>query len=365
MSGNHEVPSNHSHEEKHGHSPTQDHNHTDGDNKLVTAIAHFFKPHSHDAADSIDGALEGSKEGIKTLKITFAILGATALFQVIIVLMSGSVALLADTIHNFADATTAIPLWIAFSLGRKAATKQYTYGFGKAEDLAGLFIILMVAGSAAVAGWESIQRILHPQAITNISWVILAAIIGFIGNEWVAQYRIKTGNRIGSAALIADGYHARTDGFTSLAVLFGAIGVLLGFPQADSLVGVGITIAILFVLKDATLQIWHRLMDAVDPELVHTLEHAAKASEGVQEVSAVKLRWIGHSLHAEVEITADCRLSLEQAHKISEHAHHNMLHAMPKLASVSVHIEPCIHGKQIRHAEYAHHNKQINEIIVQ
>lgn len=344
---NHNSPNHtHSHEEKY-----------EDKSGIMSAITHFFKPHSHDAVDSINNALEGSEEGIKTLKITFVILGLTALFQIIIVFISGSVALFADTIHNFADATTAIPLWIAFSLGRKKATKQYTFGFGKAEDLAGLFIILMIAASAAIAGWESIQRLLHPQAITNISWVILAAIIGFIGNEWVAQYRIKTGNRIGSAALVADGYHARTDGFTSLAVLFGAIGVLLGFPQADPLIGLGITIAILFVLKDATLQIWHRLMDAVDPMLVHTLEHAAEETQGVKGISVVKLRWIGHNLHAEAEITADCKLSLEEAHKISERAHHNMLHAIPKLASVSVHIEPCIHGEQVRHQEYAHHNK--------
>lgn len=331
----------HSHTTEHTHEEEHDHTHTE--NKFISAITHFFKPHSHDPADSIDDALEGSREGIRTLKISFIILGITALLQVIVVLISGSIALLADTIHNFADATTAIPLWIAFSLGRRAATKRYTYGFGKAEDLAGVFIILMIAGSAALAGYESIQRLLHPQLITNISWVIIAAIIGFIGNEWVAQYRIKTGKRIGSAALVADGYHARTDGFTSLAVLFGAVGVLLGFPQADPIVGLLITIAILFVLKDAGIQVWHRLMDAVEPELVEKAEHTASHIEGVQKVIGIQMRWIGHSLYAEGEIVADCTLPLKNAHDIAEKAQAAMLQAVPKLKKVTIHIDPCEH----------------------
>lgn len=339
--------------QKHTHTHDEEHSHNESGNKFIAAIMHFFKPHSHDATDKIDNALEGSKEGIKTLKISFFILGITALLQVIIVLISGSVALLADTVHNFADATTAIPLWIAFSLGRRAATQKYTYGFGRAEDLAGVFIILMIAASAAFAGWESIQRLINPQLITNIPWVILAAIIGFIGNEWVAQYRIKTGNRIGSAALVADGYHARTDGFTSLAVLFGAIGVLLGFPQADPLVGLAITIAILFVLKDAGIQVWNRLMDAIEPELVEKARHAASHVDGVQKVTGIRMRWIGHSLYAEGEIIADCTLPLSKAHAIADDVQLAMLHAVPKLTKVVVHVDPCGHNGQDPHAKLA------------
>ncbi len=329
--------------------------HTHEESSFMGQLKHFFKPHSHDSADSIDSALAGSNEGIKAVKISLIGLGLTAAFQVIIVMISGSAALLADTIHNFSDATTAIPLWIAFSLGRRAASRRYTYGFGRAEDVAGVFIVLMIAGATVFAGWESIQRLLHPQIITNLQWVIAASVIGFAGNELVAQYRIKTGQKIGSAALVADGYHSRTDGFTSLAVLFGAIAVWLGFPLADPLVGLGITVVLLFVLKDAFVQIWHRLMDAVDPELVHKLEHAAEDSEGVRSVSSVRLRWVGHNLYAEVELTADCKLSLEDAHAISEKAHHTMIHAVPKLAGVSVHIEPCTHDGNKLHQETAHH----------
>ncbi|GAA3149691.1 hypothetical protein GCM10020001_086480 [Nonomuraea salmonea] len=129
-----------------------------------------------------------------------------------------------------------------------------------------------------------------------------AALIGFAGNEWVARYRIKVGKEIGSAALVADGLHARTDGFTSLAVLLGAGGAALGLPLADPVVGLLITVAICFVLRDAAREIYRRLMDAVDPALVDAAERILTSVNGVRRVGSVRLRWIGHALHAEVEI---------------------------------------------------------------
>ena len=195
----------------------------------------------------------------------------------VIVLISGSVALLADTIHNFSDALTAIPLWIAFALGTKAATRRYTYGFGRAEDIAGLFVIAMITLSAIIAGIESIRRLINPVSIQHVGWVAAAGLVGFIGNELVAVYRIRVGRQIGSAALIADGLHARTDGFTSLAVLIGAGGVALGFPLADPIIGLIITVAILAVLRGAVRDIFRRLMDGVDPALVDTAEAALAA----------------------------------------------------------------------------------------
>ena len=195
-----------------------DHQHSKG---LRGAINEVFAPHSHDAADSIDSALKSSVAGIRAVKLSLAVLGATAIAQIVIVAMSGSIALAADTIHNFSDALTAVPLWIAFALSTKAATRRYTYGFGKVEDLAGLFVVAMITLSAIVAGYEAIERLIHPRPIANVGWVALAGLAGFIGNEWVALYRIRVGRRIGSAALVADGLHARTDALTSLAVLFG------------------------------------------------------------------------------------------------------------------------------------------------
>jgi cation diffusion facilitator family transporter len=267
------------------------------------------------------------------------------------------VAVLADTIHNFADASTAIPLWLAFWIGRKPPNTRYTYGYGRAEDLAGVFVILMIVASAAVAFWESLQKLLHPTPIDHLGWVAGAGLFGFFGNEVVAQYRIRVGQKIGSAALVADGYHARTDGLTSLAVLIGAAGVWLGFTLADPLVGLLITVAILLVLKDAVIQMWRRLMDAVDPALVDQAARAASQAEGVQSVSAVRARWIGHSIHAEALIVADSDLTLGQAHEIAERARHEMIHAVPKLASVTVHVDPCGHHGLDAHADLAHHDQ--------
>jgi cation diffusion facilitator family transporter len=245
------VTHDHTHEqpaEGHDHDHGDDHDHATGLRGFVLSI---FKPHSHDAADSVDSALESSKEGIRALKISLLALGATAFAQLAVVFLTGSVALLADTIHNFSDALTAVPLWFAFVLARRSPTRRYTYGYGRAEDLAGVFIVAMIAFSAVVAGWESVHRLLDPQPITNVGAVLAAGVLGFAGNEAVAVYRIRVGRKIGSAALVADGLHARTDGFTSLAIAAGAIGVMPGYPLADPIVGLLITVAILVVLRGA------------------------------------------------------------------------------------------------------------------
>ena len=274
-------------------------------------MAHTLIPHSHDATDSVDDALESSAIGIRAVKISLVALGVTALAQAVIVVLSGSVALAADTIHNFSDALTAVPLWIAFVLGTRAATRRYTYGFGRAEDLAGLFVVAMIVLSAVIAGYEAVTRLIHPVRIEHVGWVAAAGLVGFIGNELVALYRIRVGRRIGSAALVADGLHARTDGFTSLAVLLSAGGVALGFPLADPIVGMLITVAIVAVLRTAARDVFRRLMDGVDPELVDTAEAALAARSGVTAVRSVRMRWIGHRLHADAELDVEPGTSLE------------------------------------------------------
>ena len=301
---------------------------------------HHGVPHSHDSADSIDDALESSAAGIRAVKISLVALGATTIAQLSIVLISGSIALLADTIHNASDAMTAIPLWIAFALGRRAPTRRYTYGFGRAEDLAGLFVVAMIALSAIIAAVESIQRLLHPAPIDHLPWVAAAGLVGFVGNELVAAYRIRVGRQIGSAALVADGLHARTDGFTSLAVVFGAGGVALGFPIADPVVGLLITVAILAVLRTAVRDVFRRLMDGVDPEIIDAAEQALTSEPGVTAVHSVKMRWIGHRLHADAELDIDPATSLADAHRIAHEAEHRLTHAVPKLSTALVHAYP-------------------------
>ena len=324
----------------HDHAHDHDHHHGGG---LLGAARDVFAPHSHDHADSVDDALEASAQGIRAVKISLVALAVTAIFQLVIVALSGSVALAADTIHNFSDALTAIPLWIAFVLGRRAATKRYTYGLGRVEDLAGLSVLLMISLSAAIAGYQAVRRLIHPVVIDNLGWVAAAGVIGFLGNELVALYRIRVGRRIGSAALVADGLHARTDGFTSLAVVAGALGVWLGFPLADPIVGLLITVAILMVLRTAARDVFSRLLDGVDPHLVETAEKALAAEPGVIGVRRLRMRWIGHRLHADAELDIDPNISLGDAHRLAHHAEHMLTHAVPKLSSALIHAYPAGH----------------------
>jgi cation diffusion facilitator family transporter len=329
----------HAHDD-HGHSHGDDGHSHEHDNSLWGRIKSIYVPHSHDAADSIDNALESSEKGIRAVKISLVALMVTAILQVVIVLVTGSVALLADTIHNFSDALTSIPLWIAFVLGRRAASRSYTYGYRRAEDIAGLFIVAMIALSAVLAAWESIDRLFNPRDVEYLGLVAAAGIVGFIGNEFVAIYRIRVGREIGSAALIADGYHARTDGLTSLAVLFGAIGVAVGFPAADPIIGLMITVAILFILRDATKQVFRRLMDGVDPHIVDEVQSSAVDVEGVLRVEDVRVRWIGHRLDASVQVVVDEKLSVVDGHGIAHEVRHALEGAMPNLDNLVVHVEP-------------------------
>jgi cation diffusion facilitator family transporter len=302
-----------------------------------------FVPHSHDAADSIDDALESTNEGIRAVKLSLVLLGATAVAQAAVVLISGSVALLSDTIHNFSDALTAVPLWIAFAYGRRAATRRYTHGYGRVEDLAGLFVVAMIALSAIVAATESIRRFNAPVTVSHLEWVIAAGIIGFVGNEAVALYRIRVGHRIRSAALVADGVHARTDGFTSLAVVAGAVGVWLGYPLADPVVGLVIAVAIVVLLWGAARSVGGRLLDAVDPSLVDRAEAVLEGIPGVGGVTDLRMRWNGHRLNLDATITIDSRLTIGAFHDVEHVAARTLRTHVPGLGRITLTPEPSGH----------------------
>lgn len=294
---------------------------------------------------------------MRALWVSLAVLGGTALAQAAVVAVSGSVALLGDTVHNAADALTAVPLGVAFVLGRRAATRRFTYGYGRAEDLAGIAVVLTIAASAAFAAWAAVERLLDPRPVQHIPAVAVAAVIGFAGNEWVARHRIRVGRAIGSAALVADGLHARTDGFASLAVLVGAGGAALGLPVADPLVGLAITAAIVLVLRDAAREVFRRVLDAVDPALVDRAEEALRQVPGVREVGELRLRWIGHRLRAEVAVVVDGEVSVRRAHDIAVDAEHALLHAVPGLTAALVHADPApAPGLTDPHLVLAHHH---------
>ncbi|MER6129463.1 cation diffusion facilitator family transporter [Streptomyces sp. NPDC001795] len=349
----HEHPQQHPHPHVHGHDHTHPHPHG-----LLSRLRHLLTPHSHETADKLDSALESSAQGMRALWLSLAVLGVTALAQAVVVVISGSVALLGDTVHNAADALTAVPLGIAFVLGRRAATRRFTYGYGRAEDLAGIVVVLTIAASAAFTAWSVVGRLLDPRPMEHIPVVAVAAVIGFAGNEWIARHRIRVGRAIGSAALVADGLHARTDGFTSLAVLVGAGGAALGWHLADPIVGLAITAAIVLVLRDAAREVFRRVLDAVDPALVDRAEQALREVPGVREVGELRLRWIGHRLRAEVAVVVDGEVSVRRAHDIAVEAEHALLHAVPKLTAALVHPDPApAPGQTDPHLALAHHTR--------
>jgi cation diffusion facilitator family transporter len=301
--------------------------------------------HSHAEEKLIaDPAFAGSQEGIRTVWLALALLLLTTLLQVGIYLMSNSVALLADTVHNLGDALNSVPLLIAFYLARRRPNRRYTYGYYRAEDVAGVLIVLSIIFSAAYIFYESISKLLDPTEITNLGAVAAAAVIGFLGNEAVAWLQIRTGRKIGSAALVADGQHARVDGLTSLAVLVAAGGAWLGFPILDPIIGMLIGIAILFITWDATKTIWYRLMDAIEPEIydqaLAVAQERASNHDGLEEIRRLRMRWMGHRLHADLHLAVQPDLTTAEGHDLAEHVRIGLFEAMPLLAEAIVHVEP-------------------------
>jgi cation diffusion facilitator family transporter len=342
---NHTDHGEHDHRpEKHIHDHGDDHGHDH---------AHGAHGHSHGV---VDPSIATSDRGIWALKWSFAGLMVTALLQLVVVFYSGSVALLADTIHNFADAATAIPLAIAFWFARKPPSLRFGFGYGRVEDLAGVTIVLVILSSALIAGYQSIQRLLHPEEISHLMAVGIASVIGFVGNEAVAVFRIRIGREINSAALIADGYHARTDGWTSLAVLAGVIGVWLGYPLADPVIGLLITIAIFLIVIQSGKAIFTRMLDGADPSITSEIREAARKVAEVKDVTEVRARWLGHRLHAEVNITVDSQMTVERAHAVAGEVRHHLLHELNYLSLVVIHVDPLDHSGETHHniGQHAH-----------
>lgn len=296
-------------------------------------------PHGH-THGVVDPTIATTDRGIWAIKWSFIILAITAALQLAMVFASGSVALLADTIHNVGDAVTAIPLWIAFRLVRRKPTLRFTYGLGRVEDLAGIAIVAIILFSAIVAAYEAIDRLLHPQAITLLWAVAVAGLVGFIGNEAVAVFRIRVGREIDSAALIADGYHARTDGLTSLAVVLGAAGVWAGFPLADPIIGLLITVAIFGIVWQSSKAVFTRLLDGVEPGLIGEIRHAAEHVPAVRQILDVRARWLGHRLTAELDVAIPAEASLREAENVSAALQQELLAHIPALSLAHIRVRP-------------------------
>lgn len=329
-------------------------------------MAHTHGGHTH-SHGSVDSSIIKNKDATRVLIISLIGLLATAIFQAVIVAVSGSTALLADTIHNFGDSLTSIPLWIAFALSRRPPTKRFTFGFNRSEDLAGLIIVLTIFFSAVIAGYESIMRLVTGSSVSHLEATAIAAIVGFIGNEVVAIYRIRMGKRIGSAALIADGHHARIDGWTSLAVLAGVVGAWLGYPVIDPIIGLIITIMILVIVKDSARTIFTRLLDGIEPQYIDEIEKVTAQADGVHHVGDVKARWFGHQIIAELSITLASDLSVREGHNIVRNVIHRLQHEVEHLADVQIHVDPIeeqgvsFHTHESVHHDHAQHEHDHSE----
>jgi cation diffusion facilitator family transporter len=308
--------------------------------RLKHADSEILGAHAHGPADQTDSALGAEADGRRALLGSLGILAVTAAMQLMVVGFTGSVALLTDGLHNVADAFTALPLLIAFAVSRRPPTKRYTYGYGRTEDIAGLFVVIIIAFSAGLAAWQASNRLIHPQEISDLWAVALAAVVGFLGNEIAGRYRIRVGRRIGSAALVADGLHARTDGFTSLTVLLGAAGVALGWKGADATVGLIITVVILGALRSAVRQVGARLLDATDPALVDQATAVVAGVPGVTGVRELRIRWLGHTLRAEVDAVVEPTLNVTRAHDVAHHAERHLLREVPRLTAATIHTSP-------------------------
>jgi len=305
-----------------------------GEFQAVHGHDHNSGEHGH-THGVIDASITTTTRGIWAIKWSFVILVITTALQILVVVMSHSVALLADTIHNLADATTAIPLWVAFVLVRRPPTKAFNYGLGRVEDLAGILIVGIILFSAVFAGYEAINRLINPQPVAFLGWVAVAGIIGFLGNEIVAVFRIKVGREIQSAALIADGYHARTDGFTSLAVVLGAVGVWAGFPLADPIIGLLITVTIFGIVWQSAKSVLVRALDGIEPAIIDEIRHAAEHVKGIKVVDA-RARWIGHRLHSDVAIAVDNKLPVSAGVKLAEQLRRELFEHISALRTATV-----------------------------
>jgi cation diffusion facilitator family transporter len=335
----HNAQHDHDHDHSHEHGHDHDHHKHSWWESIASALHVPGFSHTHERP-AVNDALYANELGISTVRRALIVLGLTTIIQIVIYLASRSVALLADTVHNFGDALNSIPLLIAFLLLRRSANRRYTYGYGRAEDVAGLLIVLSIVFSAGYILWESFQKLLHPVLLTNLGWVAAASLVGFAGNEMVAMMQIRVGRQIGSEAMIADGKHARIDGLTSLAVLIAVIGAWLGYPIVDPIVGLVIGVAIIFIAREATIAMWHRLMDAVDPSMVEDAEQVVISHPEVKAIERMQMRWIGHRLHANVIIALEGNLPLARAEEITDHIRHHLLHKLPHLDDVMISIVP-------------------------
>ena len=342
----------HDHNHEHEHHDDHDHDHEHG--------GHGGHGHEH---GKVDADLYGNKAGLRAVQISTAGMLLVSIIQFAIALFGGSAGLFADALHNLGDVFTTVALWIAFVISNRAANHRYTYGYYRSEDLAGIFIVLVIIASAVAGAVESIQKLTSGSVPTQLYLSMAAALVGVAGNELLAQYKISVGKRINSVPLVADGQHSRIDGLTSLAAFIGLVGVRLGLPIADPIAGIVITIVIVTVVFSTSRSVLQRLLDAVDPRVVPSIINTAIEVPGVEEVTDVRARWIGHTMHVVMNIEVDAELTLAKAHAIAEEVRHRLFHSVKGLSEATIHTDPSSASGD-HHSALAHHIQEAQRPVV-
>ena len=259
---------------------------------------------------------------------------ATSAFELLITVLSGSVALLSDALHNLGDVFTTIGVYFGFRASRKPPTGRYTYGYGRAEDLAGIVILLAIWTSAGLAGWQSYDKLVSGRGTTHLTLGMLAAAIGIVGNQLVARYKLRVGREIKSAPLIVDARHSWLDAIASAGALVGLIGVAAGFRIADPIAGFAITLLIIHIGIDATKDVWSRLMDENDEEVAEAVRTVAQEVPGVVEVRNVRARWLGREVEARVLVRLPAAMTFGQAHDVAHRVQEAVRARVPDVREV-------------------------------
>ena len=303
--------------------------------------------HSH-------GRLSADSAGALTVVVTSSvILGLVAAVEIAAAMISSSAGVLADGLHNLGDVLTTVALGTAFVISRRAPSQRFPYGYHRGEDLAGLAVVLLMIVGAGLAGVTSFDHLLHPAHLSNLGLAFAVAILGLVGNEAVAHYKMRAGRRIGSLALVADGRHSRIDGLGSLGAAIGVVGAAVGFPVIDPIAGLVITAVICVVVVDTARNVTGRLLDEADGSLIDTVTSTAASIAGVVAVTSVRARWTGRRVRAEVTVEVDPQLTVSIAHAIAEAIRHELIHHIEALDDVVVHLDPA--GETNAHAAADHH----------
>lgn len=289
--------------------------------------------HSHSSAHY------GNKDAVRAVVVSAVALGIAAVAEISASLVSGSASVLADGLHNSGDVLTSFILLFTFALVRRPATRRFSSGYGRFEDVATLLIIVVIIITAAVAASESVAKFIHPTNYSNIPLSLGAAIVGVIANLVVSEYKVRVGRGIGSESLQADGIHSRIDAVVSAGAFVGIGLAGLGLKIADPIVGVLITFAIVYVLAGTVKQLYYRMMDAVDPTIVDEITNAAASVSGVLQVHDVRVRWVGRELVAVMHVAMNPKSTLEEAHSLALRVEDSVCHEVPA-ARLEIHMDP-------------------------